>query len=75
MSEVWLVTCPGVGPDGRATCTDATPPVAAPMPVSRASNPASRHGVQTASAARLRQKTCPPKSRSRFTTGVGSVIS
>ena len=75
MSDEWLVTCPGLAPAARATCTEATPPVAAPMPVSRASNPASRHGVQRAWLARLWQKTWPSKRRARFTVGVGSVIS
>ena len=62
MSDEWLVTCPGLVPVARATCTEATPPVAVPMPVSRASNPSSRHGAHCAWLARLWQKTWPSNS-------------
>ena len=49
------IAAPPDPPVTRATCTEATPPVASPMPVSLASNPAILQGSQTASLSWWRQ--------------------
>ena len=62
-------------PVARTVRVPARPAVASPMPVSAASNPVARHGIQAAVASAWRTKRWPPKSRSGVAPGVGSVSS
>ena len=71
MSASWLAPTLAAPSIGLATSALATPPVASSIPVRRTSKPGSRHGCQTASRRRWRQKRCPLKSRSGFSVPVG----